>query len=526
MSGGRFDPAVLGLTLATLCHPILAQGEKKPLPLSWSKVTAFHQAAHAREAIRDRDRALVARIDRTWSSGDLKAVVQIFGAPSRPAWYELLTRVRSSLMDGACVRTSRILSKEVAPPYSAILLETRFRYPRPEGKPSPKPVQIHELLILEEAPKALEPIYLIETSLGTLRHQGGRLAQGKELYSGLCISPGTSFVCFACNYRLTLPSQGAWMIFARPSAESGLLESVELLSLQTDLGLDLSILPVHRTGLGPEQRTRRLQAFLDEGVRVLGSCCGKIDSRTPRKKDGFFGLPGLSQTVLIRDKRMGRCFHELHGLHGASLDYMVSVHGAMGQLEHKKRLASLGNCFEILEPQRSNDQGFEIIHRMHGGAGHFEGRHYVVDALGLDITGPDQWNRFTQVDNARFVGGFDCLRTGSVIYLSGIDRPGGHWDKKSTAAWSVSWIARQKKMHPGFRNGRLANVTISGAEGYEFDFDYPVDPEDGELRARGFLTMFPRGATLVIVMRVAHPVPAQEQILETLKQSMVSLRFQ
>ncbi len=487
----------------------------------------LQRASTAISTLEGRDLELVQKLDRAWNTGRPGAVLGLILCPSRPSHLELLGRVRSSQLDGPCVRKSRILSKEVSPPYRTLLLETTFSYPREKGKRQPHAVRTYELLVSKAGQGPLQGIYLVETDLDSLNHVTGKLDDGTGPYSGLSISRSTSFSCKACNYRLSLPGEGAWMIFARPSAESGLLESVELLSLEADLGLELSIVPVHRTGLAPEQRSERLLSFLDEALKVLESCSGKISSGSnQRKKTDLFGLMGWSQTVLLRDTRMGQRFYRLYGLKGASLDYMVSVHGSVDQLRKKARLASLDHCFKLLDPDRKDTEAFEIIHRLHGGVGQFKGNHYVVERLGLDITGPEGWNRFTQIGNARFVGGFDCSRSGSAIYLSGIDRPGGSWDEKSVAAWAVDWIARQKKAHGLFQNKRMTKVSIAGREGFEFLFDYPMDSDQTKTRAHGFLAMFPRGSTLVVVMGVAHPVQAQDEIMAALEKSLGSLRFE
>ena len=495
-----------------------SQAKKHATPLRLSE--------EARRGIVAKDKDLVKALDRAWCTGTPRDVVKLVRSPSRPAWFELLARVRASQMAGTCVRESRILSKEIQGPYRALLLATTFGYPGSAGHQKSPPVQTYELLIYkQEVDGEARAIYLVETSLDALAHVRGRLADGSGPWSGVSISKSASYSCIACNYRLSLPKDGDWMIVARPSADSGLLECVELLSLEEDLSLELSIIPVHRTGLDSNQRKQRLLGFLDEGIKVLESCSGKVASGSKRTPVDLFGLMGWSQTILLRDTRMGRRFYRLYGLNGASLDYMVSVQGSMDQLENKDRLASLDHCFQLLDPDRNDEEAFEIIHRLHG-EGYFKGNHYIVKKLGLDLTGPEGWNRFTQVGNARFMGGFDCKRSGSVIYLSAVDRPGGHWDKKSTAAWAAEWIDREKKMHQGFHNGALTDVNVSDQKGFEFAFDYPMPRKEKSRRARGFLTLFPRESTLIVVMGVALPVAQQKQIMAQLTSSLGSLRFE
>ncbi|MEZ5987878.1 MAG: hypothetical protein R3F30_01870 [Planctomycetota bacterium] len=468
------------------------------------------------------ERAAVARIDELWNRAGSGELLKWVEGPSEPSRVELEDRLAMSLLGGDPVRRSRILAREEYEGYVSLLLSCELKGPGDDAEPR----RFDELCVLRRGPDGPRPVYLVQTSLDWLRHVTAE-RDGRPL-AGLVLSKGARFTCPACNYHLELPRKGRWMLYPRPVDKSGHLEAVDLLALDRDLGLDLSLVPIPEAGLAKDERRARVQALLARSSVLFRSCGGRRLNRPDIVPTKLSGFEAWTCTLLRVEGRQGRRFYKFYGMPHAALDYLVSIHGSAALLADDELMMAVEDAFRLMDPTRDEVEGLTILRRLMKGLGSFDGDTFRVARPALSMKGPAGWDKAVRPGKDAFQAVWDCPVSGANLQLRGMRRPMDRpWSPEAVRDWVGRFLGQNRRMHEGFEYGKLAPVDVGERRGFALDFGYDACKPCGETcgRAEGRLLLVTVDDLLVVVVGVSQPGRGWEAVRDQILAAMSSLRI-
>jgi hypothetical protein len=434
----------------------------------------------------------------------------------------LSSRVMMTSGGRPLVRTSRVLSlreERDARGQRIVGLWLSVDLAGPEAKDDDE--ELFELLVLseEKAPKPaaaalLRGRLLLQTTRDWQLHIKSKDPRRLDM-AAEALGRDQLFRCSVCNYQVGSPSEGSWVVIARPSFLSGCIEAVDVFSLEDDLAMELSVHP-----FGPH-RHGDLRAWLERCAQEMAQGLGAREPATlgtsvPAKIGGLAGWTRTMQLTLPGGVQ--RAF-ELHALQHGDATYLVSIQADPSTLETKGHLAQeLRETFMVLRPGEPVRK--ETLLEVFGGPGKFseDGTAYTIETLGVHMPGFADWKQERRIGVGAFHACWIEKKSGSTLRIVGVERPHGNWSGRAVLRYLAQLVDSNKghaSARPGFRVlGKLRRSELGKHRSYQLDFEYVV-PNLGETaRCRGFLHAIPLGQTLLLLAGESMPGEGQEPRLE------------
>ncbi|MFQ5506087.1 MAG: hypothetical protein ACE5F1_15020, partial [Planctomycetota bacterium] len=411
-----------------------------------------------------------------------------------------------------CRRSSKILGLSLYQGFRCLYLSVEIR------QISGAVTELFEILLLRDK----HGILLHETAEDAQAHVVGEL-DGKSL-AGLGLGRDVHFCCPACNYRIRTPVPGTWLVLASDPARSESLEKVNLLSLDRDIAMELT---VH---VGDKIVSTR--PVLHSACNDIAKSFGVSRVKLQEGETEIAGIDAHYALMKVRCPDRGMRHFLFYVLEHRPDYYFLMLQGSPKEvLPGSDSVSEMLGAFQLVDPLRNLEQGLQSM-RVHASGGRFDGNgQYEYPKLGLGFGGVPGWNCKLGLGGMRFQAQWHSPKDASMLTFSGIDWVSVEDPKRALGEWLSLWEAKQRQsIRPGqdFKSDRETRVkTIGGKRWYllRYSFLPGGQPEGSQKRARGFLALHIHGSSLLVADGIAAPGRRQGEIVKRLRRSLGTLKL-
>jgi len=493
-------------SMPRLALPVLACCGGLPVaaiaqPPVWKQPTA-------KQAVTPEDRWIVALLDRAWSTGKTKRVLNLFEYVHPQAMTSLARRV----MRAPGRRTSKILAATQYDRCRCLYLDT-------ELTSGTKTHKQFEVLVLVPDRQTAVPRLLYATD-PTAQSRVRVPRNGREIH-GLPFGPNARFACPACNYTVGSPDMGNWLVFAG-SDETQSIEKIDVFNLDKDLAMELA---VH---MSPETAAPvPLSEIVQDAAAEMETRLRVEPTNRRRGKLQVAGLESPYESMDIHDPRTGHVRRFLFlAVRKPPSCYLILFQGSPDLVSaHDKDVVDILGTFRLLDPKRSVAAGEKAMLGAHMG-GKLEGNTFVYAPLGLRLTGVAGWKPQIGIGKGRFQAIWNCPVTKSQLMVSGLD-----WRKSDSedalSMWLGAWLDKQSKIHKdhGFHYAHdVTTKTIGGRKFHVLEYEFRPEGKKGVAKAQ--LAVRVQGDTLIVIDTIAMPGPHQAENVRLLEKRIDTLELQ
>ena len=504
-----------------------------------------------RDSVTQAELEFVRQLDEAWSKGSASAVHNLFSFKHPQMARDLAARVNSTTGGKPCSRTSKVLARSQKGRFLCLYLSAELQLPGAVQRPgaggsknmvlgkAPVQAELFEILVFATDDKGRLPkaILLLETTRELQSGVSAARSVGSPEIPGLPLGYQPGFACMACNYQVRAPKEGNWLVVAKPRFLSGNLEAIEIISLDEDLTMEVTLVPIRQTKLPTELAKAKVEQIIKLTAEGLIGMADRKQERVKILEQRISeGLHAYTTTIQLEATSGSPRYISLFGFRHGALNYILSFQGASEAQEGgKKTIASLLGSFRFLVPGLSETEGLAILNDLHGGGGRFQDNRYVVESLGLILAGPLDWQTSIQTGVSEFCGEWCQDKTGSFMRIRGIERKNSPWNDNAMVDWVKRWFDMNGRTLAGLQShGKLKSRKLETSKGLrkgmEIEYRYSPRPNphktaSGEGMAHGRLILIPLGKLLIVVNAVANPSEDQAKVLATLEEHIASLKL-